>query len=107
MTSNNIIQFLNFFKLDEKKINQLYENKLNLNNWYSPVDIYIMKASGLSVKVFSNDIEFFEYIKILADNNDIDFYPTFLKILDVLNLTVLDKQLEKIFMGNPFYLCSN
>lgn len=107
MTSSNITQFLNFFKLEEKKINQLYENKLNLNNWYSPVDIYIMKASGLSVKVFSNDIEFFEYIKILVDNKDIDFYPTFLKILDVLNLTVLDKQLEKIFMGKPVYLCSN
>jgi hypothetical protein len=97
MLSNSIVKFIDFFTLDEATINQLYEFKLNLNNWYSPRDIYIMKSSGLGKKVFLNDATFYDYIKILANNKQIDFYPTFLKILDILNLTDLDNQLEKIF----------
>jgi hypothetical protein len=43
----------------------------------------------------------------LSANKDTDFYPTFLKIIDVLHLIELDKQLEKIFLGQPNYNCSN
>jgi hypothetical protein len=107
MLSNNIIQFLNFFRLQDYQINQLYGNQLDLINWNFQIDKNIMALSGLQIKDFSKDSEFYEYIKIIAKSQDTDFYPTFLKIIDILNLNELDKQLEKIFLGNPHYHCSN
>jgi len=107
MLSDYIVAFLNFFKLQDNEINRLYGSKLFLINWNTSVDRNIMLLSGLHLKRFSNDSEFYEYIQILSKKQDIDFYPTFLKIIDVINGVELDKKIEKIFLGNPYYNCSN
>ena len=107
MLSNSIVHFLNFFKLTDHQINQLYGSKLVLITWNIKIDRHIMILSGLQTKIFSNDNEFYDYIRILTKKQDIDFYPTFLKIIDLLNENDLDKQFEKIFLGNPQYHCSN
>jgi hypothetical protein len=107
MLSNYIGNFLNFFKLQDYLIQQMYGNNFNIINWNPQVDKQIMILSGLNNQTFLSDNEFYEYMKILAKNSNIDFYPTFLKIIDMLNLPELDKHLEKIFLGNPQYNCSN
>ena len=66
-----------------------------------------MEKSGLKNKTFQTNDEFYLYMVNLSMNKDTDFYPTFLKIIDVLHLNELDKQLEKIFLGHPNYNCSN
>jgi hypothetical protein len=84
MLSDYIIQFIHFFKLQDYEINQLYGSKLGLIHWNTVIDRNIMMLSGIHLKKFNNDIEFYDYIRILSKKQDIDFYPTFLKIIDVI-----------------------
>ena len=107
MVSHNIQQFLLFFNRPTIQINNLYYKQLQLNNWDWNIDVNIMEKSGLKNKTFQTNEEFYLYVVNLSNNKDIDVYPTFLKIMDILNLTELDKQLEKIFLGHPNYNCSN
>jgi hypothetical protein len=107
MLSQNIQQFLLFFNRLPTHIDNLYYKQLQLNNWDWNIDVNIMEKSGLKNKTFQTNEEFYLYVVNLSNNKDIDVYPTFLKIMDILNLTELDKQLEKIFLGHPNYNCSN
>ena len=107
MLNNNINKFLEFFKLLQATIDNLYGRHYNLISWNPQDDFPIMTLSGLRTIQFNNDSEFYSYMSVLAKSQDIDFYPTFLKIIDLLNLPELDKNLEKIFLGNPHYNCSN
>ena len=107
MISQSINQFLLFFNRSSIQIDNLYGKQLQLINWDWYIDGTIMEKSGLKNKTFQTNDEFYLYMVGLSINKDIDFYPTFLKIVDVLNLNELDKQLEKIFLGNPNYNCSN
>ena len=107
MVSQNIQQFLLFFNRPPIQINNLYYKQLQFINWDWNIDVNIMEKSGLKNKTFQTNEEFYLYVVNLSNNKDIDVYPTFLKIMDILNLTELDKQLEKIFLGHPNYNCSN
>jgi hypothetical protein len=107
MLSQNIQQFLLFFNRLPIHIENLYYKQLQLNNWDWNIDVNIMEKSGLKNKTFQTNEEFYLYMVNLSNNKYIDVYPTFLKIMDILNLTELDKQLEKIFLGHPNYNCSN
>jgi hypothetical protein len=107
MISQNIHQFLLFFNRPAIHIENLYGKQLQLINWDWNNDINIMEKSGLKNKLFQTNEEFYLYVVNLSNNKDIDVYPTFLKIMDILHLTELDKQLEKIFLGHPNYNCSN
>jgi hypothetical protein len=107
MISQNIQQFLLYFNRPAIQIDNLYGKQLQFINWDWNIDVNIMEKSGLKNKTFQTNDEFYLYMVNLSMNKDTDFYPTFLKIIDVLHLTELDKQLEKIFLGHPNYNCSN
>jgi hypothetical protein len=42
----------------------------------------------------------------LANRTNVDFYPTLLKVIEILNLPELDAKLETIFLGKPNYNCA-
>ena len=107
ISQTNIHQFLLFFRRPIIQIDNLYGIQLQFINWDWNIDGNIMEKSGLKNKTFKTDDEFYLYMVNLSANKDTDFYPTFLKIIDVLHLIELDKQLEKIFLGQPNYNCSN
>lgn len=107
MLNNSIVKFLQFFKISKETVDQLYSSNYNLINWNWQSDGQIMLMSGLKTIQFNNDREFYEHMKVLAKSTDLDFYPTFLKIIDLVNLPDLDRILETIFLGNPHYNCSN
>jgi hypothetical protein len=107
MISQNIQQFLLYFNRPAIQIDNLYGKQLQFINWDWNIDVNIMEKSGLKNKTFQTNDEFYLYMVNLSMNKDTDFYHTFLKIIDVLHLTELDKQLEKIFLGHPNYNCSN
>jgi len=106
MLANEILLFLIFFKRLDKDINALFQKYPQIN-WNPLEDIKIMRMSQLSSATFHDENEFLQYTKQLSQNKTIDYYPTFLKIIEVLGLSLLDKTFERIFLGNPDYQCSN
>lgn len=97
-------QFLNFFKFDENQILKKYGTELTKLNW-SKADFQIMEASGLKYQTFTDNKNLLFYVDKINRQTKQDYYPTFLKIIDVLGLTdtPFDTMLEKYFLGNPSF----
>ena len=106
MLEQEVSSFLSFFKMDRLLIDKIYSKNYSELGWNWDYDGKIMDQSYLAKQSFQNVDDFFKYIQQLRSHT-IDFYPTFLRIIDMINLPELDRQLEKIFIGKPVYGCSN
>ena len=106
MLADEILIFLVFFKRLDKDINSQFQNKRDID-WNPIGDINMMYRSGLSQKIFADEMDFFNYMRVLSNDKYVDYYPTFLKIMELLDLKNLDKALERIFLGKPDYRCHN
>jgi len=106
MLDSDIQLFILFFKKPLDEINRLFLSNPNIE-WKTSLDIHIMKSSGIANKIFISSSNFLAYIDLLSKDIRIDYYPTFLKIIELLNLNDLDREFEKIFLGIPKYNCNN
>jgi len=104
------IQFVQFFRLSKEYIDNTYGRFLGIFGWDWNTDGVAMNRCGLVNMVSDAHQEafigqFYAYMESLSHDDHVDYYPTFLKIIDVLGLngSFLDKQLDTIFLGKPEY----
>jgi hypothetical protein len=104
------IQFIYFCRLSKEQIDKTYGQLLSMFGWDWATDGVVMNLSGLmNIHMDVNQeafiSQFYVYMESLSHDHGIDYYPTFLKIMDVIGLngSFLDKQLDKIFLGKPHY----
>ena len=104
------IRFIHFFRLSRAQIDSTYGRFLGMFGWDWATDGVAMTRSGLAnIRVDVNQEafigQFYVYMESLSHDQGIDYYPTFLKIMDVIGLngSFLDKQLDVIFLGKPHY----
>ena len=93
-------------------IDNRYGRFLSTFGWSWNTDGDAMERSGLARFAYRDTsspamfvAQFDTYLQLLAQDTDTDYYSTFLKIVDVLGLngSLLDKRMEAIFLGNPYY----
>jgi hypothetical protein len=104
----DVSSFLSFFRMNRELIDRVYGRNYNIIGWNWDYDGNIMRQSHLAEHTFQDIDDFLRYIEQLRIRSEgIDYYPTFLRIIDMINLPLLDKKLERIFLGKPDYECSN
>jgi hypothetical protein len=106
MISIEVARLMRFFKTDQAEIERQYGSNLRRANWSWKDDGYVQEKSGLQHLSFNTDDEFLFHMSALANRTNVDFYPTLLKVIEILNLPELDAKLETIFLGTPNYNCA-
>jgi len=106
MIGIEVERLMHFVKTDPAEIERQYGHKLLRANWSWKEDGYVQEKSGLQHLSFNTDDEFLFHMSTLANRTNVDFYPTLLKVIEILNLQELDVKLETIFLGTPNYNCS-
>lgn len=104
--SSEIFTFCNFLSLSLDKIKLNYNHELLLMDWNKQIDDENFIIIKKEIKnVYSNDNDFMNDIKKLANKDNSDVYTTLLKIIDLLDLneSKLDKNISTIFLGFPHF----